>query len=73
MLLCNYKYHWLIKKLLLQCRIEKGRNSKQIEEEKVGLIKVKPCSHCRRKTLDTDRTLPLGHIHMAINTHINKR
>ena len=38
---------------LLQCRIGQGENSKQIEEERVGGVRVKPHSHPKRQMQDS--------------------
>ena len=51
----------------LQHRVGQGGSSKQIEEEKVGRVRKKPCSHHRRQMLDKDRTLLVGHNHVAIH------
>ena len=53
------EYHWLMNKAalgLLQHRIGQGRNSKQIEKERVGGVKEKPWSFRRRQTPDGDGT-----------------
>ena len=50
---------------LLQGRIGQGKSSKQIEEERVGGINEKPCSHHRRQM--PDGTLLVGYNHVAIH------
>lgn len=34
-----------------------GQNYKQIEKERTGRVKEKPCSHGRRQTLDAEQNL----------------
>ena len=40
---------------VLQCRTGQGRNSKQIEKERVGGVKEMPCNCPRRQTGDFTR------------------
>ena len=70
-----YEYNCLIKKNaalgLLRCRIGLGRNSRQIEEKRVGSVKEKPCSRYRRQMLDASQNLT-GRRQPHSNTQFNK-
>ena len=53
---------------LLWYRIGQGRNSKEIEEERVGKVREKPCSRRRRQMPEL---YPISHSDVAIQMNRN--